>query len=228
MRRYFVATIAILSFVAACYAQDAAKTSNAPDPTTTVVIARTGMTVETPNVATYHYLEILQVRHGWIVPDVGYIDFGGNHYHEFFVGGGRTLYDGKHGSLIEELYFDQAFGPAAKSARYLQVFTAASLKLTAKWTVSGVYFPYLPINRTARIQHVLENVKIERSVKAWKVGLGYGGYKYGNDKWQSKPFVTVTRGPVEIWPFQKMPGGGQVQLRLTFAHTARTGFAQQD
>ena len=58
--------------------------------------------------------------------------------------------------------------------------------------------PLLTDHSSARVQHVLENAKVERSVGAWKFGAGYAGYKYGDDKWQNKPFITVTRGPVSL------------------------------
>jgi hypothetical protein len=222
MRHYVVAVFGIFSLATACIAQDATNADNAANPTTSILIARTGESFQSPHVGTYHLVEFFQLRGKWIYPDVGYIDFGTNNYHEVFVGGGRTFYDGKKGMVIEEFYYDQAFGPASKSARYFQPWTFVQVNLSPKFAGEAVYFPYLPLNQSARIQHVLERVKVERKIgKNWRIGAGYAGYKYGDEKWQNKPFVTVTRGPVEIWPFQKIPGGAQAQLRLTFSHTAK-------
>jgi len=50
---------------------------------------------------------MFQTHGKWIVPDVGYIDFGTGNYRELFFGAGRTLYDGKKLMMTEELYFVQ-------------------------------------------------------------------------------------------------------------------------
>ena len=104
MRHYIVAVLVVSSLAATCLAQDAANTNTNADPATTLVIARTGIRSDAPHVATYHYLEVIQTCGGkWICADVGYIDFGTNHYHEMFVGGGRTLVSNDRGSLAEEI-----------------------------------------------------------------------------------------------------------------------------
>src|SRR5436305_2024089 len=91
-----------------------------PTPETkTVFLARYGQRLQSPSTATFHYLELFQIRRRWVLPDVGYIDFGRNDYREMFVGGGYTFYDGKHVTLIEEMFFVQASGSAANQARYL-------------------------------------------------------------------------------------------------------------
>jgi hypothetical protein len=89
------------------------------------------------------------------------------------------LLHNKRVTLIEELYFDQAFGSAAQGARYLQPWTMLQLRFTPKFTNETVYFPYLPLNSSGRIQQVLERSKFEYAVKkTWKAGMGYGGYRY--------------------------------------------------
>jgi hypothetical protein len=194
-------------------------------PTTTVFLARTGEQLESPIVGTYHFLELLQMRGRWIYPDMGYVDFAHGNYREVFLGAGATLLHNQRVTLIEELYFDQALGLAAQSARYLQPWTMLQFRFTRKLTNETVYFPYLPLNKSARIQHVLERSKFEYAfAKRWKAGVGYGGYKYGDLEWQHKPFLTTTfstrAGAFEFW-LQKMPGGAQVQLRYELVHVGR-------
>jgi len=81
-----------------------------------------------------------------------------------------------------------------------------------------VYFPYLPLNKAGRMQHVLERAKLEYSFKHFKAGGGYGAYQFGDSPWQNKPFITSTLkcgrfGNLELW-LQKMPRGNpQVQVR---------------
>ena len=168
---------------------------------------------------------MFQTHGKWIVPDVGYIDFGTGNYRELFFGAGQTLYDGKKLMMAEELYFVQATGSAAKSARYLWPWTIMQIHITPKFSNETVYFPYLPLNQPARIQHVLERSKFEYSLtKSVKVGAGYAGYKYGENQWQNRPMATSTIstrvGAFEFW-LQKVPGGTQAQIRYALVHFSR-------
>jgi hypothetical protein len=162
-------------------------------------------------------MEFFQARGDWILPDFGSLDFYHGNYREFFVGTGRTLHKSKTVTWLEELYFAQATGSAANSARYLWPWTLVDVRFTSQLTSEVVYFPYVPLNHSAHFQHVLERAKVEYAPsRTWKFGAGYGAYQYGGQPWQHKPFVTTTIstkvGSFESW-LQKMPGGGQVQLR---------------
>lgn len=195
------------------------------NPTTSVVIARTGQNIQAPYTGTYHLVEALQVRDKWIFPDVGYVDFATGNYRELFVGGGRTLYDRKKVSITGELYFVQATGPASKNARYLWPNAIVDIRFTPKLTSQTSYILYAPLNKPARVQQVIERSKLEFAPsKHWKFGGGYGAYQYGNGPWQSKPFATTTistkAGSFEFW-LQNMSQDAQVQLRYSFAHTGK-------
>src|SRR6266496_3590005 len=78
----------------------------------TTIQARAAMT----NVSTYHFFEVFQTRGELIVPDVGYVDYGKGNYRELFGGAGVVAYAGKHFTWIQEGYFLQGTGPAAKRA----------------------------------------------------------------------------------------------------------------
>lgn len=189
--------------------------------TTSFLIARTGIRTDSPHVGTYHYLEFFQTRGDWVLPDVGSLDFSHSVYRELFAGAGRVLYNSKHVTWVEELYFAQAVGRAAQSARYLWPWTLVDIRLAPALSSEIVYFPYVPLNSAAHFQHVLERAKVEYApVKTWKIGAGYGAYQYSGLGWQSRPFVTTTFntsvGSFELW-LQKMPDGGQVQLRYQLA-----------
>lgn len=193
------------------------------NPTTNLFIARTGETLDSPYIGTYHFLEFLQARGSWIYPDIGYVDYAHGNYRELFLGGGRTLVNGKKLSLVGELYFVQATGPAAMSARYLWPWTMLQVRFTPKLSSETVYFFYVPLNNSARIQQVLERSKVEYSFnRLWKAGVGYGGYKFAETEWQNKPFITSTfstrAGDFEVW-LQRLPGGAQVQLRYQLVHS---------
>jgi hypothetical protein len=191
--------------------------------TTDIFLARTGVSLDAPHVGTYHFLEFLQTRGNWIFPDVGYVDYAHDNYRELYLGGGRTLLNSKSISMVEELYFVQATGPAAKSARYLWPWTMLQVRFTPKLSSETVYFLYVPLSRSARVQQVLERSKIEYSFNRFlKSGLGYGGYKFGETEWQNKPFITSTfstrAGEFEVW-LQKLPAGAQLQLRYQLVHS---------
>jgi hypothetical protein len=195
--------------------------SQSPPPapeTTTVLLARHGQRLQLPSTATFHYLELFQIRRKWVFPDLGYIDFGRNDYRELFVGGGYTLYEGKHFSLIEEMFFVQASGSAANQARYVMPWTMIQYRLTNKLSGEAVYFPYLPLNKSGREQHVLERMKLERKIAShWKAGAGLGGYKFADEAWSHRPFLTTTVstrwGDWEFW-LQRLPQNKpQFQIR---------------
>jgi len=197
-----------------------AQSAQAPAPTS-VVIARTGVRTDSPRDGTYRYLEFFQARGDWVLPDLGALDFYHDSYRELFVGAGRTLSNSKTITWVEELYFAQAVGSAAQSARYLWPWTLVDVRFSPRLTSEVVYFPYVPLNRSAHFQHVLERAKVEFATsRAWKFGAGYGAYQFTGQSWQNKPFVTTTAntrvGSFELW-LQKMPGGGQVQLRYQLA-----------
>lgn len=230
MRRHVLTTVFILSSWLPGIAQDTPGDSDVSAaqtavPTVSLLIARTGLRTDAPHASTYHFVEFLQARGRWIYPDIGYIDFGHGNYREFFAGAGHTFWSGKWATLVEELYFDQATGPASKSARYVQPWTLIDCRFSSKLTSEVVYFPYLPLNRSARIQHVLERAKVEYALtQGWKIGAGYAGYKYGDYQWQNRPLLTTTvsirAGSFEFW-LQKLPGGGQVQMRYQLLRIAR-------
>lgn len=191
--------------------------SVAPAQSAAALIARTGIRTDSPHDGTYRYLQFFHARGAWILPDVGALDFYHSDYRELFAGAGRTVYNGEHVTWVEELYLVQAIGAAAQRARYLWPWTLVDIRF-APWLSSEiVYFPYVPLNRAAHFQHVLERAKVELAPsRRWKFGVGYGAYQFAGLAWQSRPFVTTTVntevGSLEFW-LQKMPGGGQVQVR---------------
>jgi hypothetical protein len=215
MRRFLFAVIVCVVCAEFGIAQSAPET-------TIIVLGREGQRLSTQSTATLHYLEGFQVRHRWVLPDVGYIDFGHSDYREVFMGGGYTLYDGKHISLVEEGLFVQASGSSANQARYVMPWTMIQYHLTEKLGGEAVYFPYIPLNESARKQHVLERAKLERKISnRWKAGAGLGGYKFGDQAWSNRPFITTTIstkwGDWEFW-LQRLPENKpQFQIRYAIA-----------
>jgi hypothetical protein len=215
MRNFYLLSLSL--FLAATYARSEEK-----QQTKTIAIARTGF-LTGDGQTTYRLVEVFQVRGKWILTDVGYIDFGNTGvYRETFIGAGWTVLDSKQITIIEEGYFDQASGPSSKGAMYFQPWTYIGYKITSRLGGETVYFPYLPLNKAGRVQHVVERAKLEYDFKYFKVGGGYGGYRFGSYDWQHKPFITATLkagrlGNFEVW-LQRMPSStgknhAQVQLR---------------
>jgi hypothetical protein len=188
-------------------------------------MARWGERLEAPHVAVIHYLEFFQIRNKWIVPDIGYVDFGHGNYREFFFGGGRTLVDTSFATWDQELLYVQTTGPASQNAGYLQPWSMLRLRFTPKFTNETVYFAYLPLNDPARFHQVIERAKLEYAVKKrWKVGAGYAGTRPVGGHWINKPFLTTTistkEGAVEFW-LQKIPAGEQIEVRYALVHSSR-------
>ncbi|HET7695453.1 MAG TPA: hypothetical protein VFK57_07075 [Vicinamibacterales bacterium] len=183
----------------------------------TITIAR----VAFKDVATQRFAEVLhESRSGWIFPDIGYVDFGGDVYREFFAGAGRTLRRTPKLTLVGSLYYQQSAGPASGSARYLVPWFLVNCRPHARLQCEAVYFPYLPLTERAQVQHVLERAKLEYSVlPELRVGGGYAAFHTRGIDWQNLPFATVTVSPprigdIEVW-VQHLPGrGAQMQLRF--------------
>jgi hypothetical protein len=209
------------------FAQDAAPDGKGDTPvpsTKSFFLARTGKRVTAPDIEIIHYLEFFQIRKKWIHPDIGYVDFAHDNYREFFIGGGRTLYDGRFATWDQELLYLQATGPAARSASYLQPWSMLRVQLAPKLTSEMVYFLYLPLNDTARFHQVIERAKLEYALEnRWKIGAGYAGTKPVGGRWLNKPFLTMTistkAGAFEFW-LQKISGGEQVEARYALIHSS--------
>ncbi len=216
--RFATAFAAIIFAPVLAFPQTAGNQDSAASAATTILVGRAAMRTDSPHASTYHLAEFMQLRGGWVYPDIGYVDFGHGNYRELWIGAGRTLVASERASFTAEMFFAQALGAAARSACYLQPWTLLSIRPTSRITSETSYFAYLPLNEPARVQHVLERSKLEyRLNRRWKLGSGYAGYKYGDSPWQNKPFVTGTfstsAGSLEIW-FQKVPSGAQIQLRM--------------
>jgi len=190
--------------------------------TETYLVARMGMEAASP----YHLVELLQTRGPWIFPDVAYLDFSRNNYHELLVGAGFTTYQAKRWTLINGGYLDTAFGSAAKGAKYFLAYTYVVYHVSERVGGEVYYVPYLPLNSAGRIHHILERAKLEYDFGRFKLGAGYAGNKIGSDAWQNTPFITATLkggrlGDLEFW-FQRLPENkAQFQLRYVASHKSR-------
>ena len=227
LRTAMFAALLCLCGAVTSFAQDAAPDGNGDVEvalTKTLFLARTGESLKGPYIGTIHYLEFFQIRKKWIYPDIGYVDFAHDNYREFYIGGGRTLYEGKFATWDQELLYVQTTGPAARGAAYLQPWSMLRVRFAPKLTNETVYFAYFPLNDSAHIHHVFERVKFEYALKKrWKAGMGYAGVKFPGVPWVHKPFLTTTistkAGAFELW-LQKIPGGEQVELRYALIHTS--------
>ncbi len=211
----------IIAFIIASLAVTSVSAQTTAPSTDVYAIARTA----TGN-GEYHYVEAFGQK-GKLIPwDISYIDFGhASDYREVIIGAGGTLFDSKHLVVIGEGYIDKALGPTSGGATYLIPWALAIYHITPKVGGQVTYFPYLPLNEAGRIQHVLERAKLEYDFGRIKMGGGYAGYQFGQDEWQSRPFITTTLkagpvGNVELW-LQRLPSNHltfQVRWDRTF-HT---------
>lgn len=168
--------------------------------------------------ATFRYLQFFQQRGDWVLPDIGYIDYGDAAYHELFAGFGRMLRKSPHLNVLGELYYLQAGGSASAGEKYLLPWVLVAFSASSRIRGEAVYFPYLPLTDAGTLQHVVERAKLEYTWPHFKVGGGYGAYQRHGGDWQHMPFATVTVSPpvvgdLEFWAQRVHQGGVQVQFR---------------
>jgi hypothetical protein len=192
----------------------------APAPSVAQAIPETIVLLRTATGdGTYHYAQLFHQRGRWIPIDFGYIDFNRpGEYREMWLGGGGVPVSTSNAALVTEAFLLKPFGDFAGDQLYLQLFFLGSYRLLPRVPFEAVYLPYIPLNDAGTTQHLLERAKVEYDFTRWKVGAGYGAYKFGEQSWSHKPFVTGTiragdLGSVELW-LQRLPGDqASVQLR---------------
>ncbi len=212
----FWATAGVILLAVQAAAQDAPAQSQST-PVTTTVLLRTGFRSH----VTYRYVEVLQTRGRWVLPDVGYIDFGdAGQYREIWLGGGPVLIDRPSVNLTVTGYYAQDNGATANGAKYFQVWSLLGYQVTRHVVAQAVYLGFAPLNDSARVQHLFERIKLEYDFGPLKLGGGYAAYRFARDAWQHRPFVTGTvrlgrAGSLELWG-QRL-SGDQAQLQVRYA-----------
>jgi hypothetical protein len=216
----------LLLFLSGLGVSRAGQTDSPPDPptSTSYYIARTGEQFQAPHVMTYRLLEYTWQKGRWLVPDLGVIDYGHGNFQELFLGAGPVYYHSKRVMLTQMLYFAQDTGGAAGHARYIWPWPIANLQFTPRLSSETVAYVCAPVSKAARVQYDLDRSKLEYAfTPRITAGAGYSASKYASQPWQHKPFLTTTvttrAGSFEFW-LQKMPGGGQLQLRYLLVRTS--------
>lgn len=189
---------------------------------TTTVIARVGMR----NRATTHYNEVMLTHGRWTFPDVFWFDAGRSSYREIGIGIGAEIFRTRQWQLNQTYSISLASGSAAHAARFFVPWSLLAFTPNARWRAEMVYFPEIPLNEPARIQHIFEREKVEYIFPRFKVGAGYGAYKFGDRDWQHKPMLTTTLrggklGDMEFW-LQRIPGN-HVQAQFRYKVIVKLG-----
>lgn len=186
----------------------------AQEPAVTVLLLRTAT-----DRGAYHYAEVIHER-GRLVPlDVGYIDFDNPKlYREMWIGGGARVIATSRASLTAEGFLAKPFGEHAGGALYFQPFFLGTYRLAPKILAESVYFAYVPLNDAGHAQHLLERAKVEYDFARFRLGAGYGAYKFSDTAWQHKPFITATVkappvGNFEFWLQRLQDDHFTVQIR---------------
>jgi len=211
------AFLLLFACVQACWAEQA--DSQRP---LSIYIARTGQQLQAPHVPTYHMVEFAQMRGRWIFPDFGYYDGGHSNDRQWFVGAGAELYRSERVTFSQELYVTQEEGSAAHNQRAMWVWPVLDLRLTHRLTSQTVAYPTVPLNRSAQWAFDVDRSKLEYAFRPrFQAGAGYSSSRCSGSTWKNKPFLTATTtnrtGSWEFW-LERMPGGGQVQLRYQRTH----------
>mgnify|MGYP001580631710 CR=1 FL=1 len=175
--------------------------------------------------ATYRLGEISQTWGRWIIPDVGYLDFGEpREYRELFAGFGYKIFTSEKFELAQEIFFVQAQGREANHARYIQPWMGVWYAPHPRLNLEVAGLVYVPLNnREGQHEWVLENAKISLNVSIFALGVGYGANPEEGE-WKNKPFLTATLAPasgkfgsLEVWYFKPREGRTQLQAHFTLS-----------
>jgi hypothetical protein len=188
-------------------------------------IARTGEQFQAPHVLTYRLAEYEQQRGRWTFPDLGVYGTSQGKDKLVFLGASADFHPGKGALFTQELYFTQDTGPGSHGARSLWVWPVLDLSFTPRLTAEVVAYPTVPLNRAAQAAFNVDRAKLEYALRRnWTAGPGYSSSICEGSAWKNEPFLTTTvsssAGSFEFW-IQRMPGGGQLQLRYKLARVGR-------
>jgi hypothetical protein len=195
------------------------------EPVATSYTVRTGEQLQGPHVQTYRLIEYSQQRGRWVLPDFGDYDFGQGGERYLFAGAGAAFRPSRNAALTQIVYFSQAVGPGSRGARFLWVWPVLDLNFTRRLTAQAVAYPSIPLNGAAQAGFDVDRAKAEYAVRhKLLAGAGYSGSICRGEPWKNKPFLTTTvmtrAGSFEFW-LQRMPDGGQIQVRYQLVHSDR-------
>lgn len=194
-------------------------------PVVSTLVVRTGEQLQTPHVPTYKMMEFSQQRGRWILPDIGIYSAEQEKDKLLFGGAGAELRLSNKAVLTQVVYFSQDVGPGSHGARSLWVWPVIDINFTPRWQAEAVVYPTIPLNRAAQAAFDVDRAKLEYVLRRHlTIGGGYSASICDGDPWKNKPFLTTTvpsrAGSFEFW-LQRMPGGGQIQVRYTLIHAER-------
>lgn len=127
-----------------------------------------------------------------------------------------TVYQDNRTSIVQEFYFDQAFSSGGWNGKYVQPSTTLRFQFGPQLSSETVYFVYLPVSKDAAVQQFLDRSKLEYMIsKCLRLGLGYRGYKYGDESWRHNPFFVANlfkgSNGLELW-FEEPKEGTKLQF----------------
>lgn len=174
--------------------------------------------------AAFRTVALILERGRWIQADVGYSDAGNaGEYRLFWAGAGGVAVDQPGARLELKAALAESFGTGTPGERYLLSNAYLAARPAPRWQLEVSHTEALPLNRVAARQSALDRARLEYEIGAFQLGVGYAGARSGNDPWQHRPFVSVSRpvkgiGEVELWlqRVERVDGATErLQLRFT-------------
>jgi hypothetical protein len=222
MRNGLALCLLVLAGVGAGRAEESASPR---EPVATALTVRTGEQLQGPHVATYRLFEVSQQRGRWVLPDFGDYDFGQGGERLLFAGAGAEFHPARRATLTQIVYLSQAVGPGSHGARYIWIWPVLDFNFTPRLSAEAVAYPSIPLNGAAQAGFDVDRAKFEYAIRRkLTAGAGYSGSICDGSAWKNKPFLTSTvttrAGSFEFW-LQRMPGGGQVQVRYQLVRSER-------
>ncbi len=222
MRSGLFIGLLVLGGIAAASAEESVQ---AREPVLSAYTVRAGEQLQAPHVQTYRLVEFSQQRGRWIFPDFGDYDFGQGGERLTFVGVGAEFHPARRATLTQIVYLSQAVGPGSHGARSLWLWPVLDVNFTPRLTAEAVVYPTIPLNGASKAGFDVDRAKMEYAVRRkLTLGAGYSGSICDGSAWKNKPFATTTvatrAGSFEFW-LQRMPGGGQIQIRYQLVRSQR-------
>lgn len=202
-----------------------AQAESSADPVVSTYVVRTAVPLQAPHRLTYRLAEFSQQRGRWIVPDIGIYDSSTGKDKLLFAGAGADFRFGRKVDYTQIFYIAQDVGPGSHGARTFWIWPVLDADLSRRWMTEVVLYPSIPLNRAAQAAFDIDRAKLQYAFdRRISLGAGYSSTIYEGSTWANKPFLTATvfsrAGSFEFW-LQRIPEGGQVQVRYTLIHADR-------
>lgn len=153
------------------------------------IISRVGVNTKAGTTYTYNAVWVEDGKK--VDVDAGYLTYPGVSTGEAYIGAGYTIIAKENFFFVFEGLVDYETGNKTAHGVYFQPWTAFGGKYK-RVNFGGVVFPYVPINKAAQKQLVIENLTLSTKIPGGTLEGGYAAYASNAAGYHHKPFVGFT------------------------------------